>query len=288
MKKQVLTLALFLIGFLSFAQAPTISGDTMLCPWTDGTAQITSSQTYDTYQWYYKYWFLDDEYQAIDGATGPTFTYDWYTYDQSLFKVVVTSGATTYESNTIQIDSWNWTSFLVMYEDAENFTFDPDTQSFLLCDGTSVTMSINNPPYSENIQWFKNDEPIDGANQPSYTITSAGVYKVSAAPSVCPNNSSTSLEFPVQMNSNCQLAVGDSSKKDFTIYPNPANNQFTVKANTSVFNQYFLFDMTGKKVGQGALNQSEQTISIANLESGIYLISLKGENTSTTHKIVKQ
>jgi len=46
--------------------------------------------------------------------------------------------------------------------------------------------------------------------------------------------------------------------------------------------------MTGKKVGQGVLNQPEQQISITNLENGIYLVSLKGENASATHKIVKQ
>src|SRR5690606_6853911 len=112
-------------------------GDVMLCPDSNGTASVTSTTVYDTYQWYYKYWFTSDEFQAIDGADSATFTYDWDTYDQALLKVVTTLDGTTYESNTIQIDSYNWASLFLSYELGENVTFDSDTEVFTLCEGTS-------------------------------------------------------------------------------------------------------------------------------------------------------
>src|SRR5690606_14364282 len=110
----------FLLMFLSlsqlFGQAPVISGDTMMCPYTNGTASVVGSQTYDSYQWYFKYWFLSDEFQPIEGATNSAFTYDWMTYDQAVFKVEVTLGGQTYTSNEIQIDSYNWVPMSVSFE----------------------------------------------------------------------------------------------------------------------------------------------------------------------------
>lgn len=288
MKKQLLALILVVTGSLTFAQAPTISGDTMLCPWDNGTASITSGQTYDTYQWYYKYWFLSDDFQAIDGANAASFTYDWYTYDQAIFKVVVTSGGNTYESNTIQIDSWNWVSMTISYEETEAFFFDPESFTYQLCDGSSADLSINNPPYNANIQWFKNDAVIDGANQSTYTVTGPGNYKVTAAPQMCPNSTSTSPTFEVQLNPNCQLEVGDNLRNEFRIYPIPAGDQVTIRANVQVFDHYAIYDLAGKKVGEGALEQTEQSISIAPFENGIYLVTLKGQNATATQKIIKQ
>ena len=113
------------------AQTPQIEGDTMLCPWTDGTASVVNEQEYDSYQWYSKFWFTDDDFVAIDGANQASFTYDWYNYDQSLFKVVVTLDGETYESNTIQIDSYAWAGFVVGAELNDNVTTDPNTGDYV-------------------------------------------------------------------------------------------------------------------------------------------------------------
>ena len=49
--KRILLLLLCLGGLqAAWAQAPTITGDTMMCPYTDGTATITNGITYDSYR----------------------------------------------------------------------------------------------------------------------------------------------------------------------------------------------------------------------------------------------
>ena len=54
------TLTLFIVFFntlIALAQNdPVISGDIMLCPESNGNASITNDETYDSYQWYFKYW----------------------------------------------------------------------------------------------------------------------------------------------------------------------------------------------------------------------------------------
>lgn len=287
MKRKLLQLMLLFIGVNGFAQAPVIEGDLLLCPWTDGTASVTNP-TYDSYQWYSKYWFTSDEFVAIDGATSSTFTYDWYNYDQSLFKVIAVIGGVSYESNTIQIDSWNWTSLFTMYEMNEYTSYNPDIDSVLLCEGASFDLSINNPPYDASIKWYKNGELIDGATSAIYTITGPGYYEVSAAPSFCPDNSSNSLGLNVVTNTECSLGIDNPNQLSSVVYPNPATTEINLESDLGVFEKYAILDMTGKNVGNGIISNVQTTISIASLANGIYILKLTGEKQTATHKIIKE
>lgn len=287
MKKKLLKLLLLFVSLNAFAQAPVIEGELMLCPWTDGTASVTN-QTYDSYQWYSKFWFTEDEFVAIDGATSPTFTYDWYTYDQSLFKVVAVINGTSYESNTIQIDSWNWTSLITMYEMNEYMSSDPNSDSILLCDGASFDLSINNPPYNASIQWFKDGEVIEGATESTYTITEPGNYVVSAAPSFCPNSTSNSLGLNVITNNDCSLGIDNPNQQNVLVYPNPAKTMININSNLGVFDNYTIVDIMGKSILKGSITDVQTIISIESLANGVYVLELVGENQKTTHKLVKQ
>lgn len=73
---KTIILAVVACYFVGHAQQPVIEGDLLLCPDTNGTATITSPIVYDSYQWYFRYWFLADPFVAIDGATQQSFTYD--------------------------------------------------------------------------------------------------------------------------------------------------------------------------------------------------------------------
>ena len=201
MKKLLLIITLCCTFFLAQAQAPVIEGDTMLCPDTNGTASITSGGPYDSYQWYSKYWFTSDEFEPIEGATTASFTYDWYTYDQSLFKVVVTQGTNTYESNTIQIDSYAWTGITIMHDFDENEVIYNPESGFMICDGATITNTLG-MPYNV-AQWYKNDQAIEGATEATYIITEPGTYYAVAAPDFCPNSTSTTLPITVVNNPDC-------------------------------------------------------------------------------------
>ncbi len=289
--KKTLLLILCFIGFGTVsAQAPQINGDLMLCPYTNGTATVTNP-TFDTYQWYYKFWFTQDAYVAIPGATQATFTYDWYTYDQSLFKVVATVGGNTYESNIIQIDSYAWVGFTVGTEMNEFVTMDPNNGNMLLCPGGSFTASIF-MPYNYNIQWYKNGSPIDGANQMEYEISGPGSYHVVAAPSFCPNSTSNNETLPivVEVDTNCTLGTNPTEREDFTIYPNPVKQTlFFNLANNTQFNKYRIIDASGKVLEENSLitGQNTAAINVSNLSEGFYLIQLQGENQSTVKRFIK-
>jgi hypothetical protein len=67
------------------------------------------------------------------------------------------------------------------------------------------------------------------------------------------------------------------------LYPNPAQHSVTLQ-NTSLLNltQLSVFDMMGKKVLHKNMNTAESTeISIAQLSSGLYVVSVEEANGNT-------
>ncbi len=71
-----------------------------------------------------------------------------------------------------------------------------------------------------------------------------------------------------------------------TIYPNPVNDSFTVKANVSSLN---IYDITGKLVSEfkGSYRMGE-SFNVSDLNKGIYLIELKNEvGQKSNSKLIK-
>jgi hypothetical protein len=266
--------------------APVIEGDVMLCPYTDGTVSVIGSTIYDSYQWYYKYWFLEDDFEAIDGATEATFTYDWFTYDQALLKVVVTLDGVTYESNTIQVDSYNWAGLLLSYDLGDNVTFDPDTEIFSLCEGTEFELTVNNPPY-EVINWYKDGVLIEGANEATYTITEPGVYLVEAAPSFCPDSTNT-IEMTV-VGVDCELNTNNPQNNlQMSVYPNPTQDNINITiANFAEPVSYTITDITGKTVMSGTFDQAENTVALGGLTLGLYFVKVSSGYFTEFVKVIK-
>lgn len=273
------------------SNTPVIDGDIMLCPYTNGTAQVINGIEYDTYQWYYKYWFLDDEYEAIEGATSASFTYDWLTYDQALLKLVVTLNGATYESNSIQIDSHNWQGLVFSTSVSEGVSFDPDEVTYLICEGDYLTNTLPEI-FTENIQWYRDGVAIEGATEPTYVITEPGSYHVVASPSTCPSSSNTTVTYPLVVAADTDCTAGldnPDAAPAFTLYPNPATSTITIAVNPNTqLDTYAVYDITGKALMQGKATGIESVINVSALASGTYIIKVNSGNTQATQLFIKQ
>ncbi|TDP58016.1 T9SS type A sorting domain-containing protein [Flavobacterium dankookense] len=72
---------------------------------------------------------------------------------------------------------------------------------------------------------------------------------------------------------------------DFSIYPNPANNQIFITTSFDILEKS-IYDLQGKEIKRYTNNS--KIISIAELNSGIYLLKIKSETGETkTEKIIK-
>lgn len=289
MKKQLLLLLVALCGYTGLAQAPTITGDLMLCPNTNGTASIVTDQVYDSYTWYWKFWFTPDPYEAVPGEDGPSFTYDWYTYDQALIKVVVTLDGNTYESNVIQIDSYAWVGLTTGFENAPNISFDGNTGNLMLCEGTSFVLNVYNP-YTI-VQWYKDGEAMDGETNQQLHINQPGTYHVVAAPGFCPNSSSSSEGLPtvVVIDTNCDLGTNNPDNGlSLSVYPNPVKNQLSFASGEFTIDAIAIYNMAGQKVFSEKIAAGTTSIGISDLASGIYILEAQSGGLSKKMKIIKE
>jgi hypothetical protein len=83
--------------------------------------------------------------------------------------------------------------------------------------------------------------------------------------------------------SNAALGVSSFNKQDFKIYPNPASDFIQIETVESI-KEINLYSVTGQKV----MTSQAKRINIQALKTGVYLIEIKTDKSTVTHKIIKQ
>lgn len=81
------------------------------------------------------------------------------------------------------------------------------------------------------------------------------------------------------------LSVNDFDSS-FNIYPNPVQNTLNVSAATAI-DQVSIFDLTGRRVLQATPKAASFSLNVADLNKGMYLVSLKVGDKEMTTKLVK-
>lgn len=84
------------------------------------------------------------------------------------------------------------------------------------------------------------------------------------------SNNATGCNSPVEITDTCSLNVADIYSKSYTLYPNPADNEVTIHYEGEISNVQ-IWDLLGNIV----LESSAATLNIANLKSGLYLVSIQ-------------
>jgi len=76
-------------------------------------------------------------------------------------------------------------------------------------------------------------------------------------------------------------------KAEFSIYPNPSSNYFTLDFESEFQNlNYSIHDILGKEILSGKINSSQTTIDCENWSSGVYLIKVGNENGYRVEKLI--
>lgn len=112
---------------------------------------------------------------------------------------------------------------------------------------------LNSGSVAEEIIWFKQNEGIPVLRfQKNSTVINA-YYASSSTISGIKESSKTPM---------------------FTIFPNPATENITIKSSTELLNTNFsIIDINGKTVMKGSIKNLSENIDISKLTSGIYAIS---------------
>jgi hypothetical protein len=134
-------------------------------------------------------------------------------------------------------------------------------------------------------QWYKNGNAIAGATSQTYTMGVAnGNYTVEVTNgSGC---SATSASFPFFNTGTTDLSALAAS---FSIFPNPARDVFNITVSAELTGTtYTLYDMTGRKLLSGKIENESNTIPVRNISSGIYLVAISDGASSITKQLIIQ
>jgi hypothetical protein len=84
-----------------------------------------------------------------------------------------------------------------------------------------------------------------------------------------------------------KASLDESANSSFRVYPNPANEEITIKS-SSVSNDatVSVFDLNGKELKSLKLSGMETNVDTTGLISGVYFVRVSTGNDSKTEKLI--
>jgi Secretion system C-terminal sorting domain len=83
------------------------------------------------------------------------------------------------------------------------------------------------------------------------------------------------------------LGVNALSNGYFSVFPDPASSQLTVRVDKGIYSAYTISNTAGQILVQQQLTGLESKVNISTLPSGVYYITVKGQGGVSTRKFVK-
>lgn len=126
-------------------------------------------------------------------------------------------------------------------------------------------------------QWIDCDsgEPIAGATQKTLEATQTGNYAVVITQLGC---SDTSSCYNLIINS-----TYEPQEHGVKVYPNPASDWLTIELPGADQEMYALYDLMGRMLMNGNIQEEKTTLNLAALENGLYILEI--QSTKSKHQI---
>ncbi|MEO8148191.1 MAG: DNRLRE domain-containing protein [Bacteroidia bacterium] len=148
------------------------------------------------------------------------------------------------------------------------------------CAGDSVVLTAN-AGATLTYQWKKNNANISGATSKNYSAKTTGIFKV-----VVTNiNGCTKLSNTIAVNVPCR--IGETAG-EISVFPNPANSNFTLHLDIYESVDLAIIDITGKRIQEFKnINSNDDFIFGDELTTGIYFLEVSSPSFNKTIKLVK-
>ncbi|HTA63022.1 MAG TPA: T9SS type A sorting domain-containing protein [Bacteroidia bacterium] len=180
----------------------------------------------------------------------------------------------------------------------------PALNFYLTKDTSQVSTWLAYPNYSANVTnaiWYWGDSTSTSGLYPSHTYSVAGKYNICVSAfsfcgdsvNVCQNdslyrlaNSTSSNMIHINVINNITaIPTFNKQHATFQIYPNPAQNIFTIETSSADKQTVLVFDVNGKQVLQQTINGTTN-IDASNLSAGVYNISITNNQSTKNKRLV--
>ena len=150
----------------------------------------------------------------------------------------------------------------------------------------------NGTPYDPNIGFYI-DPSAGNLNWTEFTFEFTApeadlmlyIFKQSRVPNTNPNNACRMDDFSIVENSTA--SVDDLKKFNFSTYPNPASTNLNISASKNI-ESIEIFNLLGQKVISLNPKNSQVTVNVADLHTGVYIVKASIQGIKGSYKFVKQ
>ena len=117
------------------------------------------------------------------------------------------------------------------------------------------------------------------------SVTEAFVLRSNAASTLVGTTNDFELD-NIYVSTTRILGVNNFESNDVSIYPNPANNSFKIRA-TNTIDRITIYNTLGQKMQELSPNKINENIDVSSLKNGLYFIQVESEGKSLTSKLIK-
>lgn len=254
-----------------------LNGESIICP--GGSMSFEVMMPYNTnIQWF-------ESGNPIPGANGTVLTVTQpgtYTVEGA---PAVCPNYITSPGVELVVDQWVFSGMTVM--SSGDFTVGLNGES-VLCEGDTMYFEALSP-YTTNVQWYENGNPIVGATDPVLEVLSAGTYTVEAAPAQCPDMLSNPGVDLIVLVENCSGAgLEDAAIEPAQLFPVPAVNELNIVHATERIREVVVTNPLGQVVFKDTPNQLKTVIPSAALSKGYYLVTIHYNQGSETRSFIAE
>jgi guanyl-specific ribonuclease Sa len=142
----------------------------------------------------------------------------------------------------------------------------------------------------QNIKWYINQNPLAGktskTSEVPLPLSTVIVDGTTYYASQTINGIESTERLAVTVKS-ATLGTTDLVIKDFTYYPNPVKNIFTI-SNTSIIDEVSLISIKGETLLTKKINSLHYEFDLSNFSKGVYFLKVKAEGKEKTVKLIKE
>ncbi len=172
----------------------------------------------------------------------------------------------------------------------------PETPAYVNDNNLLSIFDEEGLPLDYSLQWYQNNEVLEGENGLTYCITQFDTYTLEVIDNETGCSNQFSLTVPYNPNNDCNFTDVENIKTsifELKIGPNPTSGLFTISMENpnNVAIDFYLSDLMGRQILEVRTfteSNIREVIDLSHLPNGVFLVYLKIGEEIRVERLVKQ